>query len=470
MSSSTSSSSASPKITVALAGAGGYIGSWFIEQYKDTYQLIGLSRGKVKSNPYPEVEWRQVELYSITSTAEALRGVDVAIYLVHSMSASTRLNQGSFEDTDLILADNFSRAAEIAGIKQIIYLGGLIPDEPEEHLSRHLKSRLEVEQTLGSRTAKLTAIRASIIVGPGGSSFDMIKNLVQKLPVLMCPKWTNSLTQPISLRDTLTIINFCIGNSKVYNRVFEIGSPEVMSYRDMLARTAKVMGKKRLIFSVPVFSLGFSKFWVGLFGDTPPQLVSPLVESLKHTLVVNPIYAFKEKEMDYLGYEAAVKVALSTTDRPKLPRFKYKKGLKNTVRSLQRMTNLGRHNALWVAERYALWLPFFFRYIIRGKLRGTEVLGFHLLWDKEPMLELTHVPDRSDSQRQLFYITGGWLVKRYDYGWLEFREVLDSKYIISAIHEFAPRLPWFIYINTQARLHLWVMNRFQKYLEKKADL
>ncbi len=470
MSSSTSSSSASPKITVALAGAGGYIGSWFIEQYKDIYQLIGLSRGKVESNLYPEVEWRQVELYSITSTAEALRGVDVAIYLVHSMSASTRLNQGSFEDTDLILADNFSRAAEIAGIKQIIYLGGLIPDEPEEHLSRHLKSRLEVEKTLGSRTAKLTAIRASIIVGPGGSSFDMIKNLVQKLPVLMCPKWTNSLTQPISLRDTLDIINTCIGNSKVYDQVFEIGSPEVMSYRDMLARTAKVMGKKRIIFSVPVFSLGFSKFWVGLFGNTPPQLVSPLVESLKHTLVVNPVHAFKEKEMDYLGYEASVEVALSTTERPKLPRFKYNKGLKNTVRSLQRMTNLGRHDALWVAERYALWLPNFFRYIIRGKLRGTEVLGFHLLWGKEPMLELTHVPDRSDSQRQLFYISGGWLVKRYDYGWLEFREVLDSKYIISAIHEFAPRLPWFIYVNTQARLHLWVMSRFQKYLEKKADL
>ena len=470
MSSSTSPSPASQKITVALAGAGGYIGSWFIEQYKENYHLIGLSRGKVKSNPYPEVEWRQVELYSITSTAEALRGVYVAIYLVHSMSASTRLNQGSFEDTDLILADNFSRAAEIAGIKQIIYLGGLIPDEPEEHLSRHLKSRLEVEQTLGSRTAKLTAIRASIIVGPGGSSFDMIKNLVQKLPILMCPKWTNSLTQPIALRDTLDILDSCIGNPRVYNQVIEIGSPEVMSYRDMLARTAKVMGKKRLIFSVPVFSLGFSKFWVGLFGNTPPQLVSPLVESLKHTLVVNPIHAFKEKEMDYLSYEAAVKVALSTTDRPKLPKFKYNKGLKNTVRSLQRMTNLGRHNALWVAERYALWLPFFFRYIIRGKLRGTEVLGFHLLWDKEPMLELTHVPDRSDSQRQLFYISGGWLVKRYDYGWLEFREVLDSKYIISAIHEFAPRLPWFIYINTQARLHLWVMSRFQKYLEKKADI
>jgi uncharacterized protein YbjT (DUF2867 family) len=178
----------SRKLTVAIAGAGGYIGSWFIEHFKERYQLIGLSRGKVTVNPYPEVDWRQVELYSITSTVEALKGVDVAIYLVHSMSASTRLNQGSFEDTDLILADNFSRAAEIAGVQQIVYLGGLIPDEPESELSRHLKSRLEVEQTLGARSAKLTAIRASIIVGPGGSSFDMIKNLVHNLPSLMSPK------------------------------------------------------------------------------------------------------------------------------------------------------------------------------------------------------------------------------------------------------------------------------------------
>ncbi len=110
----------SPKLTVAIAGAGGYIGSWFIEKYKDHYHLIGLSRKKVDLNPYPEVEWRQVELYSITSTVEALRGVDVAIYLVHSMNASTRLNQGSFEDTDLLLADNFSRAAELTGVKQIV--------------------------------------------------------------------------------------------------------------------------------------------------------------------------------------------------------------------------------------------------------------------------------------------------------------------------------------------------------------
>ncbi|OOG72374.1 NAD-dependent epimerase/dehydratase family protein [Algoriphagus sp. A40] len=457
----------SQKLTVAIAGAGGYIGSWFIKRYRDKYNLIGLSRQQVKSNPFPEVEWRQVELYSITSTVEALKGVDVAIYLVHSMNASTRLNQGSFEDTDLLLADNFSRAAAINGVRQIIYLGGLLPDEQEEKLSRHLKSRLEVERTLGSRKSKLTALRASIIVGPGGSSFDMIKNLVRKLPVLMCPKWTESMTQPISLKNTLEILDSCISNPDVFGKVIEIGSPEVMSYRSMLERTSRVMGKKRLVFSVPVFSLGLSKFWVGLFGESPPQLVSPLVESLRHTLIVTPELSFKEKVINYQSFEDSVKDALNSSETPNLPTFFKNKGVKNTVRSIQRMSNPGRNSALWVAKRYNLWLPSYFRFLINGKVNEKGEIGFHLLWGKKPMLQLTLIPDRSEKERQLFYITGGWLVKRFDYGWLEFREVLDSKYIISAIHEFVPRLPWYVYVSTQAKFHVWVMHQFKKYLEKK---
>ncbi len=457
------------KITIAIAGAGGYIGRWFIHRFKDKYDLIGLSRNQVKSNPEPQVEWRQVELYSISSTIDALKGVDVAIYLVHSMNASTRLNQGSFEDTDLLLADNFSRAASINNVKQIIYLGGLLPDEPEEKLSRHLRSRLEVEKTLGSRKSKLTALRASIIVGPGGSSFDMIKNLVNRLPVMMCPKWTESLTQPISLRDTLDIMDTCVANPNVYSQAIDIGSHEVMSYRKMLERTAEVMGKKRIVFSIPVFSLGLSKFWVGLFGDSPPQLVSPLVESLKHTLTVSPELAFKEKEIDYLSYEESVNEALHSKEKLKLPKYYKTKGVKNTVRSIQRMENVHGNSATWVANRYNIWLPSFFKFLINGKNNGNGAICFYLLNGNNPMLEMTLIPDRSDEDRQLFYITGGWLVQRFDYGWLEFRGVLDNRYMISAIHEFVPRLPWFIYLNTQAKIHLWVMNRFNAYLKKRKD-
>jgi hypothetical protein len=261
----------------------------------------------------------------------------------------------------------------------------------------------------------------------------------------------------------------CVGNLDVYGKAIEIGSPQVMSYRNMLVRTAKVMGKKRLVFSVPVFSLGLSKLWVGLFGDSPPQLVSPLVESLKHTLTVSPELSFKEKEIDYLNYEDAVNEALNSKEDPNLPIFYKKKGVRNTVRSIQRMRNQNGNSATWIASRYNLWLPSFFKFMINGKMNENGDIGFHLMNGKNPMLQLTMIPDRSDIDRQLFYITGGWLVQRFDYGWLEFRGVLDNRYMISAIHEFVPRLPWFIYVNTQARMHLWVMNRFSSYLRRRHD-
>jgi uncharacterized protein YbjT (DUF2867 family) len=455
------------KTKVAIAGATGYIGKWFIDTFKGTYDIIGLSRKEISSNPSPEVTWRQVELYSITSTQRALEGIDVAIYLVHSMAASTRLIQGSFEDTDLILADNFVRAASANGVKQIIYLGGIMPKEgTPEQWSTHLRSRLEVEETLSGGTAALTALRASVIVGPGGSSFDMIKNLVKKLPILMCPKWTESKTQPISLSDTLDILNTCIRNPNVYGKAIEIGSPEVMSYKEMLIQTAKVMKKRRFIFSVPFFSPGFSKLWVGFFGESPAQLVSPLVESLRHTMTVSPELVFLEKKINYKSYEDSVKYALQETYTPALPKFVNDSSKSNNVRSIQRLPNSRHKDAYWVANRYKIWLPNFFRFMITAKEEPKGTISFSLLRTSRPMLQLTLVKDRSDRKRQLFYITGGWLVGRVDYGWLEFREVLDGKYILSAIHEFVPRIPWFVYLNTQAKIHLWVMNRFRRYLEK----
>nr|MBI1232745.1 NAD(P)H-binding protein [Cytophagales bacterium] len=455
------------KKKVAVAGATGYIGKWFIDTYKDVYDIVGLSRKEVGSNPTPQVTWRQVELYSITSTQKALEGIDVAIYLVHSMAASTRLIQGSFEDTDLILADNFVRAASANGVQQIIYLGGIMPKEgTPEQWSTHLRSRLEVEETLSGGTAALTALRASVIVGPGGSSFDMIKNLVEKLPILMCPKWTESKTQPISLNDTLEILDTCIANPNVYNKAIEIGSPEVMSYKEMLIQTAKVMKKRRVIFSVPFFSPGFSKLWVGFFGESPAQLVSPLVESLRHTMTVSPDHEFQEKQITYKNYEESVRFALSETRLPQLPKFVAVQEKSNNVRSIQRLPNTRGKNAFWVANRYKVWLPSFFRFLITAKEEPKGTVSFSLFRSAKPMLQLTLVVDRSDRKRQLFFITGGWLVGRLDYGWLEFREVLNGKYILSAIHEFVPRIPWFVYLNTQARIHLWVMNRFRNYLEK----
>ena len=226
------------KQTIAIAGATGFIGKWFIDRYKNEFNITALSRNKVLNKNQGPVKWKQVDLYSISSTTAVLAEADVAIYLVHSMMPSTRLNQGSFEDTDILLADNFSRAAEICKLKQIIYVGGILPKD-EHTISKHLQSRYEVEKTLGSRTTPLTSIRAGIIIGPNGSSFRIVQKLVKNLPIMACPEWTKSLNQPIDILDALKIIKSCIGNEKVYNKPLEIGGNQVITYMDLLKITAK---------------------------------------------------------------------------------------------------------------------------------------------------------------------------------------------------------------------------------------
>lgn len=450
------------KPTVAVAGASGFIGRWFIEQYSDTYNFIALSRGEMEGPFKAGVEWRQVDLYSLSSTIKALEGADYALYLVHSMQPSTRLSQGSFEDTDILLADNFSRASEAVGLKQIIFMGGILPKESSD-ISTHLRSRYEVEQTLGSRKTPLTALRAGIVVGPGGSSYEIIEKLVSRLPVMLCPKWTRSDTQPISLTDTLKIIDYCLGNGKAYGEAIEIGG-EVTNYMEMLQTTAQLMNKNCIIRSVPVFSLGLSKLWVAVFSDNSTTFVSPLIESLRHTMTVDEHPLIKEMGISYMRFEDAVTYTMEHKGNlPALPKRKSGQTTKNTVRSVQRLSNPSAKSAEWVAKAYMNWLPRSFKYLIKlGE--QEEFVSFNLFGVR--LLELQFVEDKSDDQRQLFYIVGGLLAKRSNFGWLEFRSALEGRIIISAVHEFVPRLPWFVYINTQALVHVWVMNRFGRYLKK----
>lgn len=451
--------------TIVIAGATGFIGRWFIERYHTKYRIIALSRGQMEPTPsYDKAEWRQVELYSLSSTEEALRGAELAIYLVHSMHPSTRLHQGAFEDTDLLLADNFARAARANGLRQIVFMGGILPDKEDRYeLSRHLRSRREVEITLASTGVPVTALRAGIIVGKGGSSFRMIRKLVERLPVMICPAWCSSETQPVALEDALKMIDHCLDRPATFQRAYDIGGPGQTTYMDMLKTVADLMGKRRIIRPVWVFSPGMSKMWVSFFTDSSPALVSPLVESLRHKLVATDnelLRAFPER----ISFRKAAHRALYGQEPfPAVPTRKTG-GVKekNTVRSVQRLPNPSGHTATYVARVYQRWLPILFRLLIRVKNEGD--LSTFSLWGL-PLLRLQFIPSRSDDDRQLFYIIGGRLVKRKDYGWLEFRRVLNGEYVISAIHEFVPALPWYLYILTQANAHRWVMYRFGKYLE-----
>ena len=450
------------KKTVAIAGATGFIGKWFIDKYKNDFNIIALSRNKLKYPEKNDIEWRQVDLYSISSTTKALKNVDVGIYLVHSMQPSTRMNQGSFEDTDILLADNFSRAAEHCKLEQIIYVGGILPKD-EHTMSKHLRSRYEVEKTLGSGTTPLTSIRAGIIIGPNGSSFRIVQKLVKNLPVMACPDWTKSLNQPIDIIDALNIIKWCIGNKKVFNKPLEIGGNQVITYIDLLKITAKKMNKKRLIFSLSFITVGLSKLWVSVITGTSKFLVSPLIESLKHTMTLN-IENKIELEIDYISVENSVKKALNTKNKiPENPEFIKVKTEKNTVRSVQRIANPSKRTAKFVARIYPIWLTKTFASLVNANFDGKYV---KFSFFKIVLLELKVIKSRSNDKRQLFFITGGVLVKRNDLGWLEFRSVLNDEYLIAAIHEYVPKLPWIVYKFTQAKVHLIVMKQFEKFLYK----
>ncbi len=448
---------------IVIAGATGFIGRWFIHQYSKTFKIIALSRSEVQSATYPEVEWRKVDLYSLSSTTNALDGADYALYLVHSMQPSTRLNQGSFQDTDLLLADNFSRAAEACRLKRIVFVGGILPKDSTT-FSTHLRSRYETERTLGSRAVPLTAIRAGIIIGPGGSSFEIVQKLVARLPIMACPKWCTSPSQPIDIEDMLRVMVQAFDSEAEGNLELEVGGPDILTYMDLLRHSATIMGKRRIIFSLPFFTLGFSKLWVALFSNSSRTFVSPLVESLKHDMRIKPELETKGIQMK-IGVLQSIEKAIKNTP-PQLDREQERREEKNTVRSVQRLGNPANKSVQWVADAYPKWVPTLFSFFIKAKEIDGELffklMGFTLLI-------LRYVDERSDTKRRLFYIVGGGLTKRGDHGWLEFRSVLDNQYVIAAIHEFVPSLPWSIYRYTQAVAHLFVMKQFDKYLQKQKN-
>ena len=221
------------------------------------------------------------------------------------------------------------------------------------------------------------------------------------------------------------------------------------------------MGKTRLIFSFPLFTVGLSKWWVSIFADSNIKFVSPLVESLKHKMIPSrensDLY-----DINFTDMHTSISRALQE-EPPSLPQFQNIRTEKNTVRSVQRIENPARFNAQWVAQYYPVWMSKRFAGLINPQYDGSY-LRFYLLGMM--LLELQLIKDRSTPNRQLFYITGGILTKRTDLGWLEFRSILDNQYVITAIHEYVPKLPWGIYKLTQAKLHLYVMRKFERELQR----
>ncbi|MCH2534867.1 MAG: NAD(P)H-binding protein [Bdellovibrionales bacterium] len=454
------------KEKVVIAGGSGFVGSALIDHLltNTDYDIVALSRSH-KHSDNPRVTWRESDLFSLLDIEEAIHDCTRAVYLVHSMLPSARLVQGDFADFDLTLADNFSRACEAFNLKSIVYLSGIIP-EHKEVASSHLKSRREVEEVFENSKVPVTIVlRAGIVMGPQGSSFTILYNLINRLPVMFCPRWTLSKTAPVSIWDMVKAIEF--GLSLNESKSYDVTNGESFSYQNMILRVAMAMGKAPKLVPVPYFSPRISKLWVTLVSGAPKELVYPLVMSLKNNML--PRKDHRLTEISYLNFneyvQKAIKLHKAQTQRPKCYTYTPDKSEKQ-VRSIQRLDNTRKRSAMDVAHLYFEWLPRFFRPWINVQA-NPQGASFYIWGSKKPLLVLSFSKLRSTEDRPLYYITGGVLAKKTQRGRLEFRSVMGGKFIIAAIHEFKPKLPWYIYRYTQALIHLWVMTSFNKYLNRK---
>ncbi|KAB8028073.1 NAD-dependent epimerase/dehydratase family protein [Fluviispira multicolorata] len=453
------------KPTIIIAGASGFIGNNLINELSEKYNVKALSRKNLKSD---KVNWVKCDLYNLRETEEAFNGCDYLVYLVHSMNKGTRLTQAEFEDLDLIIADNAAKAAKKSQLKQIIYLGGIIPPN-EENLSRHLKSRQEVETILSCSGIPVTRIRAAIIIGAGSTSFKMVFSLVKKLKFMICPKWTNSLSYPVDVDDVVKMISLSIANEETYNETIDAFGPEKLTYIEFMQMTAKSLGLKRYIYPISFSTLYLSKFWVVLITGQYYEIVSPLVDSLKYNMIPKNIKLFQKYIPNPISLKQSLDKAIAKEKETKKKIIKLSKSelLENNVRSVQRLFLPDGWNAIDVAQEYTKWLPKFLFFFIRSQIEG-EYIHFKLFGIK--LLTLYHSTDRSSLDRQLFYIRGGFLVKKpvFPNARLEFRISPHEQSVVAAIHDFYPSLPWYIYRFTQAVAHALVMELFNKFLREKS--
>ncbi|MDX3323275.1 MULTISPECIES: SDR family oxidoreductase [Streptomyces] len=269
-----------------VTGATGYIGGRLVPELLEAgHRVRCLARTPEKLRDLPwagRVEVAKGDVTDAESLGAAMRDIDVAYYLVHALTSGA-----GFERTDREAARVFGEQAEAAGVRRIVYLGGLTPaGVPEQELSAHLRSRSEVGRILLDSAVPTTALRAAVIIGSGSASFEMLRYLTERLPVMVTPSWVSTRIQPIAVRD---VLRYLVGSARMpaeVNRTFDIGGPDVMTYRAMMQKYAEVAGlPHRVILPVPMLSPGLSSHWVGLVTPVPASIARPLAESLRYEVV-----------------------------------------------------------------------------------------------------------------------------------------------------------------------------------------
>ena len=302
---------------ILLTGATGYIAQRLLPVLSGNgNEVVCCVRDKTRfdSEKYISASLSVIEVDFLK--AETLQNIpfdiDAAYYLIHSMSTST----GDFEKMEETSAINFKNSIQQTSARQVIYLSGIVN---EDILSKHLSSRKNVERILGSGTYSLTTLRAGIIIGSGSASFEIIRDLVEKLPVMIAPRWLETKSQPIAVRNVIEFLSGVLLNEKTFNKSYDIGGPDIMTYKQMLLRFAEVRGLKRWIGIVPVMTPKLSSYWLYFITSTSYSLAQNLVDSMKVEVICKDNNLKELLGITPVSYEDAIREAFKKIELNQVP-------------------------------------------------------------------------------------------------------------------------------------------------------
>ena len=288
---------------VVVFGASGTIGRVLLAALDHEHDVVAVSR-RSRAAPSERTHWAVADASDPASVRRVLEATQVVYYLVHS------LDSPDFEERDRQAAEIVAREAERAGVAQIIYLGGLGDDAPG--LSPHLRSRIETGRRLASGAVPVTVLRAAMVIGPGSAAFETIVALVDRLPGMVTPRWVSTPTQPIALVDVVRYLAGLCGLEKAFGASFDAGGPEVMTYREMIERIARLRGRHPLIVEVPVLSPRLSSYWLHLVTPVNAQMARPLIEGLRNPTVARDNRIRELMPFPLTSFEEAARAALRT--------------------------------------------------------------------------------------------------------------------------------------------------------------
>ena len=299
------------KRKILLTGASGYVGGRLLsllEQREYNVRCLSRRPEEFRSKVGPETEVARGDAMDKDSLVAALSDIDTAFYLIHSMGANK-----DFESLDRQAATNFAAAASEAGVRRIIYLGGL--GTSDQDLSKHLRSRHETGDVLRESDAEVIELRASIVIGSGSLSFELVRSLVERLPMMICPRWVSVQAQPIAIEDILEYLAAAIELPQSGSRIYEVGGPDQVSYGEIMTEYARQRGLRRLMIPVPVLTPRLSSLWLGLVTPVYARIGRKLVESLRNPTLVHDHSAEKDFFIRPRGLQAAIARALANEDR-----------------------------------------------------------------------------------------------------------------------------------------------------------